>query len=73
MERVEALTPEREWRRAYRDIVDFERTLADDGCLIVKFVLHISKKEQKRRFKKLNKNPLTAWHVEPEDWEHHHK
>jgi polyphosphate kinase 2 (PPK2 family) len=59
VERVEGLTPVQEWRKGYRDIVDFERNLADDGYVIVKFWLHISKKEQKRRFKKLEKNPLT--------------
>jgi polyphosphate kinase 2 (PPK2 family) len=71
VERVESLITEKKWRRAYRDIVDFERTLADDGHLIIKFFLHISKEEQKRRFKKLSKDPLTAWHVTAEDWEHH--
>ena len=73
VERVEGLTPVREWRKGYRDIVDFERTLADDGCVITKFFLHIEKKEQKRRFKKLEKDPLKSWHVQPEDWEHHRK
>jgi polyphosphate kinase 2 (PPK2 family) len=73
VERVEGFTPEEEWRKAYRDIVDFERTLADDGYVIVKFFLHISKKEQAKRFKTLEKDPLTAWHVQPEDWEHHKK
>jgi polyphosphate kinase 2 (PPK2 family) len=73
VERVENLIPESEWRRAYRDIIDFERTLADDGTLIIKFFLHISKQEQKRRFNKLSKDPLTAWHVTPEDWEHHYR
>jgi AMP-polyphosphate phosphotransferase len=71
VERVEELTPEKEWRRAYRDIVDFERTLADDNHLIIKFFLHINKKEQKRRFEKLIKDPLESYHVTPEDWEHH--
>ena len=71
VERVEKLIPEAEWRRAYRDIVDFERALADDGHLIVKFFLHISKDEQRRRFNKLTKDSLTAWKVAPEDWEHH--
>ena len=71
VERVENLIPERDWRRAYRDILDFERTIADDGHLIIKFFLHISKEEQKRRFKKLSKDPLTAYHVTAEDWEHH--
>ena len=73
VERVEHLVPKRQWKEAYDDIVDFERTLADDGTLIFKFFLHISKKEQKRRFKKLERDPLTAWHVAPEDWEHHRK
>ena len=39
--------PRRSWRQAYRDIVEFERMLADDGTAILKFFLHISKKEQK--------------------------
>jgi polyphosphate kinase 2 (PPK2 family) len=73
VERVEGLTPVQEWRKGYRDIVDFERALADDGYVIAKFWLHISKAEQKRRFKRLEKNPLKSWHVQPEDWEHHRK
>ena len=73
VERVDRLTPESEWRKAYRDIVDFERTLADDGHILVKFWMHISKKEQRRRFKALEKDPLQSWHVQPEDWEHHHQ
>lgn len=71
VERVENLIPENDWRRAYRDIVDFERVLADDEHVIIKFFLHISKQEQKRRFEKLIKDPLTAYHVTAEDWEHH--
>jgi polyphosphate kinase 2 (PPK2 family) len=71
VERVEGLVPEEDWRRAYRDIVDFERTISDDGCTIIKFFLHISKGEQKKRFEKLVKDPLAAWHVTPEDWQHH--
>ncbi len=73
VERVEELTPESEWRKAYRDITEFERMLADDGTVILKFWLHISKEEQKRRFKMLEKDPLESWHVTPEDWEHHRK
>jgi len=73
VERVEQLIPESEWRRAYRDIVDFERTQSDDGTQIIKIFLHISKAEQKKRFEKLIKDPLTAWHVTAEDWEHHRR
>lgn len=73
VERVENLIPETEWRRAYREITEFERTLADDGTLIFKYFLHISKKEQKRRFDKITKDPLTAWQVTAEDWDHHRR
>jgi len=71
VERVEKIIPEKDWRRGFMDIVDFERTISDDGALIIKFFLHISKEEQKRRFKKLSKDPLNAWRITPEDWEHH--
>jgi polyphosphate kinase 2 (PPK2 family) len=73
VERVEGLATEAQWREAYQDIVDFERTLVDDRHVIVKFFLHISKKEQRRRFKKLEADPLESWHVQPEDWAHHKK
>lgn len=71
VERVEKLIPEPEWQKAYRDIADFEQMLAEDGHVLVKFWLHISKAEQRRRFRLLEKDPLLAWHVTPEDWEHH--
>ena len=73
VERVEKLTPKRQWLSGYQDIANFERTLADDGYLIMKFFLHISRAEQRRRFKAMEKDPLNAWHVQPEDWEHHRK
>ena len=73
VERVEGLTPGREWRKAYRDVEDFEHAIADDGYVLVKFWLHISRQEQKRRFKLLEKDPLRSWHVTEEDWEHHRK
>lgn len=50
-------------RRAYRDIRIFERQLTDSGALLVKFWLHISRAEQRRRFKRLKDNPATAWKV----------
>jgi len=51
-------------------ILSFERTLADDGALILKFWMHLGKKAQKRRFQTLEKDPLQAWRVTPKDWEH---
>lgn len=70
-ERVERITPKSEWQKAYRDISDFERTLADDGYAIVKLFLHISKKEQDKRFCKLESHPLTRWQVQKSDWRRH--
>ena len=57
--------------RALVRIVRFERALVADGALIVKYWMHLSKKEQRRRFKKLEKSKLTRWRVSPTDWEHH--
>jgi polyphosphate kinase 2 (PPK2 family) len=67
-ERVDRVVPEKAWRDAYRDIVEFERMLADDGTVILKFFLHISKKEQKERFRAIEADPLEAWRVTAADW-----
>ncbi len=72
VERVEGLVDE-DWQKTYRQINDFERALADDRYVIVKFFLHIQKREQKRRFRALEADPLTAWQVEAEDWARHKK
>jgi polyphosphate kinase 2 (PPK2 family) len=69
VEWMEGMIGARDRRRAFRDIVDFESTLADDGYLFIKFFLHISKAEQKARFDTLTEDPLTAWKVEDEDWD----
>ncbi|HEU5097774.1 MAG TPA: hypothetical protein VFU22_01935 [Roseiflexaceae bacterium] len=61
------------WLSACEDIVSFERQLTDDGTIILKFWLHISKQEQGRRFRKLSSDRLTAWQVTDEDrWQHKH-
>lgn len=46
----------------------FEKTLADDGALILKFWLHLSKSAQRRRLKALEKDPLQSWRVAKQDW-----
>jgi len=68
VERVEGKLPRREWERAYDDILDFERQLADAGTVIVKFWLHITRREQRKRLKRLDKNPATSWRVRKEEW-----
>ncbi len=49
-------------------ILAFEKTLADDGALVLKFWLHLSKDAQKRRLKSLEKDPLQSWRVSKQDW-----
>ncbi len=71
IERLTRAIKRRQWEAAYSDIRDFESQLAADGAVILKFWLHISKKEQKRRFKKLLDSKLTAWQVTPEDEAQH--
>jgi len=51
-------------------IKTFEQTLADDGALILKFWMHLSKDAQKKRLHKLEKNPLLRWQVSNRDWQH---
>jgi polyphosphate:AMP phosphotransferase len=72
-ERVEGDTKPGELAAAVEDIRAFERQLADDGAVIVKLFLHISKKEQKKRFDKLRKHKTTAWRVTDEDLRRHKK
>lgn len=71
VERVDDIVKKSVWQQAYQEIVAFERQLVDDGALIVKYFLHISKKEQKKRFEKLQSNKATSWKVTKDDWKHH--
>ncbi len=68
VERVEKLTPRKQWKLAYGQIGEFERWLHDDGQVLVKFFLHISKREQKRRLARMEKDPVEHWKVQKEDW-----
>lgn len=67
-ERMEGTILAKLWKQAYRDIVEFERMLADDGTVFIKFFLHISRKEQKCRFEAIEADPLEAWRVTDDDW-----
>jgi polyphosphate kinase 2 (PPK2 family) len=67
IDRLNETVSKKEWKRAYQDIQEFERMLADDGVAILKFWLHISRKGQKCRFKKLLERKATAWQVSEEE------
>jgi polyphosphate:AMP phosphotransferase len=47
-----------------------EKMLTDEGALIIKFWLHLSKEKQQARLKALEKNPKTRWRVTKRDWDH---
>jgi len=68
VERVEGFAKPEEWRRAYDEIKEFERQLTDDGMIIIKFWLHISKDEQLQRFEARRSNPYKRWKITDEDW-----
>jgi polyphosphate kinase 2 (PPK2 family) len=73
VERVEGFATREQWLRAYDEINGFERTLADEGTLLIKFWMHISDSEQLKRFKRREKNPLKAWKLTDEDWRNREK
>jgi len=73
VERVEGFATREQWLRAYDEINSFERTLADEGMILVKLWLHISDEEQLRRFKRRKKDPLKAWKLTDEDWRNRDK
>jgi polyphosphate:AMP phosphotransferase len=56
-------------RLAMEEIVHFERMLADEGALILKFWFHLSKKAQRARLQALEADPKTRWRVTDTDWE----
>ncbi len=66
VERVEGEVSEAQWRRAYQDIASFERTLAEDRYEIVKFFLHIDRREQATRLEKWRDDHSAAWRVKSE-------
>ena len=52
---------------------DFERSLALEGMILIKFFLHISDEEQLKRFKKREGDPLKSWKLTEEDWRNRKK
>jgi polyphosphate:AMP phosphotransferase len=57
--------------RTVGELVRFERMLVDEGAVVVKLWMHLTKKAQRKRFEKLESNPATAWRVNKQDWKQH--
>ncbi len=65
--RVHNLVPKAVWEKRYDQINDFERILAENGTVILKFFLHISKEEQKKRLQARLDDPRKHWKFNPAD------
>ena len=70
-DRCDRLIKKKLWRQAYSQINEFERWLVDDGAVLIKFWLHISRREQRTRFRAYRKDPLLRWKVTGEYWRQH--
>lgn len=69
-DRVTEEVAEKRWKAAYDEINHFERQLTDDGYVILKYFLHITKEEQVARLEKIKNQPDKAWRYRATDWEH---
>ncbi len=73
VERVEGFATREQWQRAYEEINNFERSLADEGMILIKIWMQISPEEQLERFKRREGKPLKAWKLTDEDWRNRDK
>jgi PPK2 family polyphosphate:nucleotide phosphotransferase len=67
--RVRGLVPESDWQKRYAQINDFERMLTETGTLLLKFFLHISKDEQRKRLQERVDDPTKRWKFQHGDLE----
>ena len=70
-QRVHRRAGRAQFERSIASIVRFEHMLDDEGVLLLKFWFHLSRKAQAKRFRTLEKDPLTRWRVTREDWKNH--
>lgn len=71
VERCEKVTRKKYWKEAYGQINEFERWLTDDGQLVLKFWVHISKGEQRKRIKEAKHDRAMRWKVTKETRRQH--
>jgi AMP-polyphosphate phosphotransferase len=73
VERVDGFASDAQWKRAYDEIVELERSLAAEGMVVIKLWLHISEEEQLHRFEARRDDPLKSWKLTPDDWDNRRK
>ncbi|MBQ4486167.1 MAG: phosphate--AMP phosphotransferase, partial [Oscillospiraceae bacterium] len=73
VERLEGFCLENDWQRAYNEINEFERELADWGAVVIKFWVQIDKDTQLARFTERQNTPEKQWKITDEDWRNREK
>lgn len=73
VERLEGFARKDEWRRAFKELNEFEEQLVNHGTLVVKFWMHISRDEQLRRFRAREQTPYKLHKINAEDWRNRRK
>ncbi|MBQ4363619.1 MAG: polyphosphate:AMP phosphotransferase [Oscillospiraceae bacterium] len=73
VERLEGFCSENDWQRAYNEINEFERELADWGAVVIKFWVQIDKDTQLARFTERQNTPEKQWKITDEDWRNREK
>lgn len=73
VERVEGFASEADWMRAYYEINDFEHQLSENGIIVIKFWMAISKDEQLARFKAREETGFKRFKITEEDWRNRDK
>jgi polyphosphate kinase 2 (PPK2 family) len=73
VERLEGFCRETDWRRAYAELNDFEAQLTENGIIVLKFWLHMSREEQLRRFRHREDTPYKRHKINAEDWRNRRK
>ena len=73
VERLEGFCTEKDWKRAYNEINEFERQLTDWGAVLLKFWIHIDQETQLARFTERQNTPEKQWKITDEDWRNREK
>ena len=73
VERLEGFCSEKDWKRAYNEINEFERQLTDWGAVLLKFWIHIDQDTQLARFTERQNTPEKQWKITDEDWRNREK
>jgi polyphosphate:AMP phosphotransferase len=71
LNRVRGVTRNAEMDQSLERARKLEKMLVDEGALVLKFWMHLSKEKQDKRLQALEKDPKTRWRVTRRDWEHY--